>query len=80
MLISIVTPNYNCEKFIGQTIESVLGQTYDNWEMIIVDDCSTDNSVSIIEKYANTDKRIHLIKLDKNSRSIQCQKYWITIR
>ena len=66
-LISIIIPNFNCEKFISQTIESVLGQTYDNWKMIIVDDCSTDNSVSIIEKYANTDKRIHLIKLGKNS-------------
>lgn len=67
MLVSVIIPNYNCEKFVSQTIGSVLGQTYDNWEMIIIDDCSTDNSVSIIEKYANTDKRIHLIKLDKKS-------------
>ena len=66
-LISIIIPNYNCEKFICQTIESVIEQTYGNWEMIIIDDSSTDNSVSIIEKYANTNKRIHLIKLDKNS-------------
>jgi glycosyltransferase involved in cell wall biosynthesis len=67
MFVSVIIPNYNCEKFINQTIDSVIAQTFDNWEMIIVDDCSADNSVSIIEKYANNEKCIKLIKLDKNS-------------
>ena len=66
-LISIITPSYNSEKFISQTIESVLSQTYQNWEMIIVDDKSPDNSNIIIEKYIKQDKRIKLIKLNQNS-------------
>ena len=66
-LISIITPSYKSEKFISQTIESVLSQTYKNWEMIIVDDCSPDNSYEIIEDYVKKDNRIKLIKLEKNS-------------
>jgi len=66
-LVSIITPSYNSDKFISKTIESVINQTYDNWEMIIVDDCSPDNSNEIIEEYIKQDNRIKLIKLDKNS-------------
>jgi glycosyltransferase involved in cell wall biosynthesis len=66
-MVSIITPAYNSEQFISQTIESVLCQTYTNWEMIIVDDRSTDNSVQIVEKYIQNDSRIKLIKLEKNS-------------
>lgn len=66
-LVTIVTANYNAEKFIEDTINSVLAQTYPNWEMIIVDDCSTDSSIKIIEQYTKTDNRIRLIRLDKNS-------------
>ncbi len=65
-LISIITPAYNAEKFIGSTIESVLLQTYQNWEMIIVDDCSTDNTVKVVEEYCNIDSRIRIIKHSKN--------------
>jgi len=66
-LVSIITPNYNCEKFIADTIESVRNQTYKNWELIIVDDCSTDNSIPIINEFLKNDTRIKLIKLDLNS-------------
>ncbi|MEA2019029.1 MAG: glycosyltransferase family 2 protein [Campylobacterota bacterium] len=66
-LISIITPSYKSKNFISQTIDSVLSQTYKNWEMIIVDDVSPDNSNEIIEEYCKNDSRIKLIKLEKNS-------------
>ncbi len=66
-LISIITPSFNSEKYIKDTIESVLNQTLKNFEMIIVDDCSTDLTCEIIEKYVNIDERIKLYKLQKNS-------------
>ncbi|OQX91514.1 MAG: hypothetical protein B6D58_07700 [candidate division Zixibacteria bacterium 4484_95] len=65
-LVSVITPLYNSEKYIGETIESVIGQTYHNWEMVIVDDCSTDSSADIVEKYSKKDPRIRLIKCEKN--------------
>ena len=52
-LVSIITPNFNSEKFISETIISVQKQTYTNWEMIIVDDFSTDNSINIINSFRN---------------------------
>ncbi|GHU03355.1 glycosyl transferase [Spirochaetia bacterium] len=61
-LVSIITPNYNCEQFISQAIDSVLSQTYQNWEMIIVDDCSIDNSIEVISCYLKKDSRIQLLK------------------
>ncbi|MCL6461546.1 MAG: glycosyltransferase family 2 protein [Flavobacterium micromati] len=66
-LVSIITPCYNSEKFIQETIQSVQNQTYQNWEMIIVDDASTDNTVAIIDKIASIDYRIKVNKLNKNS-------------
>lgn len=66
-LISIITPNYNCERFIESTIKSVLAQTYVNWEMIIVDDCSTDNSYEIALNYAKQDSRIKVFRNEINS-------------
>lgn len=66
-LVSIITPLYNSEKYIEATIESIIKQTYQNWEMIIVDDCSKDNSVNIAEKYVKNDKRIKLIKQEKHN-------------
>ena len=68
-LVSIITPCYNSSAFISQTINSVLSQTYTNWEMIIVDDCSTDNSAEIIKKYCDKDPRIKYLKTDIASGS-----------
>ena len=65
--VSIITPSYNCAKYIKETIESVLTQTYTNWEMVIVDDCSTDGTYEIIKKYADTDNRIKYHQLSHNS-------------
>ncbi|KGX87207.1 glycosyltransferase family 2 protein [Pontibacillus litoralis] len=68
-LISVVTPAYNAERFIAETIESVMKQTYTNWEMIIVDDCSMDQTVDIVQSYQEQDPRIQLIRLQHNSGS-----------
>ena len=59
-MITIITTSYNYSEYISQTIESVLAQTFSDWELIIVDDASSDNSVEIIKKYCN-DTRIKLI-------------------
>ena len=61
-LVSIVTPCYNGSRYVAETIESVLAQTYEKWEMLIVDDGSKDNSAEIIRKYAEKDDRIRLIQ------------------
>lgn len=66
-LVSIITPTYNAEKFITETLKSVQNQTYQNWEMILVDDASTDETVKIISDFAKKDSRIKLFKLEKNS-------------
>ncbi len=66
-LVSIITPSFNSERYIQCTIESVLSQTFTDFEMIIVDDCSTDHTCSIVERYAIQDQRIKLFKLAKNS-------------
>ena len=68
-LITVVTPCYNAEKYIGKTIESVINQTYTNWEMLIIDDSSNDNSASIIKGYEKADTRIRYIKTPKPSGS-----------
>lgn len=66
-LVSIITPTFNSEKFIAETIISVQQQTYANWEMIVVDDCSTDKTEEIISHFAKQDPRIKFIPLQKNS-------------
>lgn len=60
-LVSIITPLYNGERFISQTIESVLQQTYPHWEMIIINDGSKDNSEEIVKSYLEQDSRITLL-------------------
>lgn len=66
-LISIVTPVYNAERFIAETIKSVQAQEYTNWELLLVNDQSTDNSQFIIEEFAIEDNRIKVINLAENS-------------
>lgn len=67
-LISIIVPVYQVENYIAETMECVYGQTYKNWELLLVDDCSGDNSVEIIENYASRkgDSRIRLIRQPSN--------------
>ena len=64
--VSIITPCYNAEKFIGKAIESVRAQTFTDWEHIIVDDGSTDNSAEIIASYTEIEPRLKLIRQSNN--------------
>ena len=61
-LVSVIMPVYNCERFLTEAIESVISQSYQNWELLIVDDGSKDKSVPIIESYVEKDSRIRLYK------------------
>ncbi|MEO1096496.1 MAG: glycosyltransferase family 2 protein [Bacteroidota bacterium] len=65
-LVSVITPTYNSEKYIGETIKSVIAQTYPNWELIITDDASSDNTLTIVSEYARLESRIHFYQFDKN--------------
>lgn len=66
-LISIVIPVYNVEKYISRCLDSILSQTIQNFEIILIIDASPDNSRAIAERYAAADKRIRIIDNDKNS-------------
>ena len=65
-LVSIIMPSYNTMDFIAETIESVINQSYKNWELIIVDDCSTDDTDEVVRPYL-ADERIKYVKNEKNS-------------
>ena len=70
-VISISMPAYNVEKYIGKAIESILAQTFTDWELIIVDDCSKDKTLAIASEYAAKDSRIRIIKRNENSGSVR---------
>lgn len=65
-LVSIIMPCYNAERYVAQSIESVLAQTYQNWELLITDDGSTDKSVEIVSKYCIKDDRINILVPDEH--------------
>lgn len=65
-LVSIIMPAYNSERFIAEAIQSVINQSYQNWELIVVDDCSRDNTREIIEKLASQESRILSVYRNKN--------------
>ena len=67
-LVSIIMGAYNCENTIYDCMESILKQTYENWEFIICDDCSSDHTLEILKKYEKNDKRIHILHNEKNMR------------
>lgn len=67
MKVSVIVPTYNSEKFICQSLDSVVEQFYCDWEIIIVDDCSTDRSYEIAQQYSSKDNRIKAIRLNQNS-------------
>jgi len=78
-LVSIIMPLYNCETFVEDAIQSILEQTYQNWELIIVDDMSTDNSYSVVEEYIRGEVRIKLHKMAENSGVAAARNYAIEL-
>ena len=66
MLVSVIMPTYNCGKFIEESIQSVIKQTITDWEIQIVDDCSTDNTYEVIKPYLDKYSNIHYYRLPKN--------------
>ena len=69
-LISIIIPTFNSQTHLKNCINSVLSQTYQNFELIIVDDCSSDNTIKIIKNFIKKDSRIKLFKTKKNSGTV----------
>lgn len=68
-LVSVIIPNYNYAQYLDERMRSILNQTYQNFEIIILDDCSTDNSVEVIEKYRSHPKVSHIVYNEKNTGS-----------
>lgn len=76
-LVSIITASFNAEKYIEETIRSVQAQTYQNWEMLITDDCSSDRTCDIIQASVKLDSRIKLFKLSQNSGPAKARNHSI---
>lgn len=77
--VSIITPAYNAELFLEETVKSVQAQTFTNWEMLIVDDCSTDNTYALAKKLASKDNRIKVLKNTQNSGVAATRNYALDI-
>jgi len=77
-IVDVILPNFNKEKFLEESINSVVLQTFQNWKMYIIDDNSTDNSLEIIKKFSNL-KNITIIKLKKNKGPSFCRNYAMRI-
>ena len=75
--VSVILPVFNCEQYIYETVQSVLNQTFSDFELLIIDDCSTDNTVSIINEF--NDSRINLIIKEKNSGYTDSLNYAIAL-
>ena len=78
ILVDVILPNYQKDKFLGEAINSVINQTYKNWHLYIIDDHSTDNSVKIIDRYLNLEN-VTIIKLKKNKGPSFCRNYAMRI-
>ncbi|MDG4656608.1 glycosyltransferase family 2 protein [Ectobacillus antri] len=78
-LVSVIIPTYNCASFIAQAIRSVQKQTYENWEIIAIDDCSSDTTRCIIEEFARNDERIKMIILTENRGAAEARNVGLAV-
>lgn len=74
-LVSIIMPSFNSANTICEAIDSVIMQTYNNWELLITDDCSTDTTVSLVKSYCENDDRIKLFQNKINSGAAVSRNY-----
>lgn len=72
-LVSVIMPLYNCERFVGEAIESVQAQSMNDWELIIVNDCSNDGSMEIVDNYISADGRISVVQHEHNKGAAQAR-------
>ena len=77
VIISIIMSVYNAEKYLKESVESILKQTFSDFEFIIIEDCSIDGSLKILEDFAKKDSRIKLIKKEGIHRFCRKSEYWI---
>lgn len=77
--VSVIMPAYNAEKTVAQAINSVTGQTFGDFELIVIDDCSKDNTVGVIEDLAKNDERIVLLKNETNSGVAKTRNYGVSM-
>ncbi|MBO4127289.1 glycosyltransferase family 2 protein [Streptococcus suis] len=66
-LVSVIMPVFNSEQFVGESIQSVLNQTYQNWELVVIDDASTDSSLEIVQEFSRQDSRIRILQHSESS-------------
>lgn len=78
-MVSIITPVYNSEKYLEETYKSIKNQIYKNWEWIVIDDCSIDRSLNMLEKFQENDNRIKIIKNKENMRAATCRNIGLNI-
>lgn len=72
-VVSVIMPAYNAAKYISESIQSVLQQTFTDWELLVVDDCSTDETYALMQRFAMQDSRIHVFQTPVNSRTAVCR-------
>ena len=75
--ISIITPAYNCEKYLEEAVNSVLSQTWQDWELLIIDDCSRDNTYACMQEIAKQDQRIRIFQNSRNLGAAGTRNYGI---
>lgn len=78
-LVSVVMPAFNMEKYIGDSISSVIAQTLPNWELLVIDDCSTDNTRFIVRQFVEKDQRIILLELNENAGTANARNKGLTL-
>ena len=76
-IVSIITPAYNCSETIGQTFESIVEQTFHDWEWIVIDDCSSDGTFNVLKRFEQVDRRVKILQTSQNSGAAKARNLGI---